>query len=178
MRIPSFLLLFMAESWRQPMNIASAAPLMTDDPILKDPDLVAALELFIGMSPDERKDTIQGLKASVGDDPQRLAEMEELLDKLSALDVEQLENSPGGTHSSIQQMIQDDEVATAKRDARKMLDGTTWEFFWENQEAILESTIASGQLSPEDAALFKTDEGAWKEKLRFIFDDLVGNQEL
>ena len=75
-------------------------------------------------------------------------------------------------------MVQDDEVSNAKQDARKMLDGITWEFFWENQAAILESTIASGQLSAEAAAHFKTDEDAWKTQLRVIWDDLAGQQEL
>lgn len=179
MRILLVLLFMVADLFYQPTIMASAAPIMTDDPLLKDPDLLASLEIFMGMSPAEREEAIRGLMDAVGDDPQKRAEMEDLLKKLPALDAEQLKNSPGGNvHSSIQQMVHDDEIAKAKQDARKMLDGTTWEFFWENQEAILESTIASGQLSAEDAALFKADTRAWKKQLRVIFDDLTGKQEL
>ena len=151
---------------------------MKDDPLLKDPALLASLEIFMGRSPAEREEAVQGLMKAAGDDPTTRAEMADLLEKLSALDAEQLANSPGGAHSSLQQMVQDDEIAKAKRNARRMLDGTTWEAFWENQEAILESTIASGQLSAEDATRFRTDEEAWKNQLRIIFDDLAGKEEL
>ena len=166
MRIHSLLILLVAGVCWQPT--ASADPIMTDDPLLNDPDLLASLEIFMGMSPLEREEAIHGLMEAAGDDPQKRAEMEDLIKKLPALDAEQLTNSPAGIQSNLEQMVQDDEVAKAKQDARKMLDGTTWEFFWENQAAILESTIASGQLMVEAAAHFKTDEDAKKEQLRVI----------
>ena len=43
---------------------------------------------------------------------------------------------------------------------------------------ILAATIASDQLSPEDAAHFKTDEDMWKKKLRIIWEDVASQQEL
>lgn len=149
-----------------------------DHPLLNDPEVLQAMELFMGMSATEREETIRGLMEAVGDDPAKRAEMEFIISKLPAVEREQIKNSPGGrTSSTLKQMVHDDEVAKAKQNARRQLDGTTWETFWENQEAILEATIQGGQLSPEDAARFKTDEKAWEEQLRVIFEDL-GKREL
>ena len=175
MRIYSFLIWLMANLWS--ITIAVADPIMTDDPLLSDPDLLASLEIFMGMSPEEKEGAITGLLNAVGNDPVQRAEMEDLLKKLLKLsNDEQLKASPGGIHSSIQQMIRDDEIAKAKQDAAKMLDGTSWEFFSDNHEAILDSTIASGQLSTEDAARFKKDKKAWKKQLRIIYDDVTSKE--
>lgn len=135
------------------------------DRLVNDLELLNAMELFMGMSADEREDTIQGLLKAVGEDPTKKAEMETLIQMLPQLD----------DTSTLQQMIQDDTMAKAKRTARQQLDGTDWESFWAMQEQILEATLASGQISPKDAARFKTDEEAWKDQLRIIFDDLQQN---
>lgn len=161
----------------------SADPIMDqiileEDHPLNDPDLLQAMEIFMGMSPSEREEAIHGLMDAIGDDPKKHADMEYLIKQLPALDAEHLKTSPAGMHSNLEQMVQDDEVAKAKKDARQILDGTTWEFFWVNQAAILENTIASGQLSPADAARFMTDEDAWKKQLRIIWEDVTSQQEL
>ena len=159
------------------ITTTEAEPIMTDNPLLKDPDLLASLEIFMGMSPEEKDDAITGLLDAVGNDPVQRAEMEDLLKKLLKLsNDEQFKASPGGIHSSIQQMIKDDEIAKAKQDAAKMLDGTSWKDFWSNEAAILDSTIASGQLSAEDAARFKKDKKAWKKQLRIIYDDVTSKE--
>ena len=148
---------------------------MTDDPLLKDPDLLASLEIFLGMSPEEREDTIKDLMESVKTKEQK-KEMKDLLDKLSAMDAEQLQNSPTGVQSSIKQLIRDDEVAKAKQNARQMLNdknlGDSWKFFLDNEEQILAATIQSGQLTPEQIATFRTDKDAWKKQMRVIWEDL------
>jgi len=150
---------------------------MTDDPLLKDPDLLSSLEIFMGMSPKEREETIKDLMSSVKTKEQK-KEMKDLLDKLSAMDVEQLQNSPTGVKSSIKQMIQDDEIAKAKHNARQMLDdknlgdGDSWKFFLDNEAQILEATIQGGQLTTEQIATFKTDKDAWKKQLRVIWEDI------
>ena len=148
---------------------------MTDDPLLKDPDLLASLEIFLGMSPEEREDTVKGLMASVKTKEQK-KEMKDLLDKLSAtMDAEQLQNSPTGVQSSIKQMVQDDEFSKAKQNARQMLDdknGDSWKFFLDNEAQILEATIQGGQLTTEQIATFKTDKDAWKKQLRVIWEDI------
>ena len=169
------------------LQYAAASPLEKDGPILvdeehpllNDPEVLAAMEIFMGMAPEERASTIKGLMDAVGDDPQKRAEMEFIISKLPALDEETLKNSPAGVHSSLKQMIQDDEFAKAQRDARQQLDGVSWEFFVENRAAILDATIQSGRLSAEDAARFKTDDEAWMEQLRVIWEDVAkGEQEL
>ncbi len=73
--------------------------------------------------------------------------MEALLAALPAMEVEQA--SKGTQQSNMKQMVQDEEFAKLRQDARKQLDGTPWEFFVdnENEAAILEATITSGQLS-------------------------------
>ena len=153
----------------------SAESIMTDDPLLKDPDLLASLEIFMGMSPKEREETIKDLMSSVKTKEQK-KEMKDLLDKLSAMDVEQLQNSPTGVTSSIKQMIQDDEIAKAKHNARQMLDDKnlvdSWRFFLDNEAQILEATIQGGQLTTEQIATFKTDKDAWKKQLRVIWEDI------
>lgn len=149
---------------------------MTDDPLLKDPDLLASIEIFMGMSPEEREETIKGLMEAVGDNTQQRAEMEDLLTKLSSMSEEELKNSPTGVHSSIKQMIHDDEIAKAKQNARKMIDDAhladSWKFFLDQEEQILEATIASGKLTKEQITLFKSDKEAWKKQLRVIWEDL------
>jgi len=178
---------FLSPHNNQFISVSAASPL-DDGPILVDeehpllngdPEVLAAMEIFMGMAPEERASTIKGLMEAVGDDPQKRAEMELIISKLPALDEETLKNSPAGVHSSLKQMIQDDEFAKAQRDARQQLGGVSWEFFVENQAAILDATIQSGQLSAEDAARFKTDDEAWMEQLRVIWEDVAkGEQEL
>ena len=151
--------------------ILAAEPIIIEDdhPLLNDPDALQAMEIFMGMSPDEREEAIAALMDAVEDDPEARAEMELLLSQLPALDAEQLKNSPGGTHSSLDQMVQDDEFAKAKEN----LGTTPWDFFVENADALLEATIAGGKISPEEAATFKTDKEAWLKQLRIIWEDVA-----
>ena len=163
----------------QSCRVAYAAePIIIEDdhPILNDPEALQAMEIFMGMSPEEREDTIRGLLESVGDDPKARAEMELIISKLPALDAEQV--AGGKLASDLKQMVQDDQVAKARQNAKKQLDGTSWEFFLENEEAILEATIAGGQLRPEDAVLFKMDKKAWLGQLRVIWEDVAKREEL
>ncbi len=147
-----------------------------DHPLLNDPEALQAMEIFMGMSPEEREDTIRGLLDAVGDDPKARAEMELIISKLPALEAEQV--ADGKLASSLKQMVQDDELAKARQNAKKQMGGVSWEYFLENEEAILEATIAGGQLRPEDAALFKTDKNAWLKQLRIIWEDVAKSDEL
>ncbi|EJK68314.1 hypothetical protein THAOC_10518 [Thalassiosira oceanica] len=155
--------------------IVADEPIIIEDdhPLLNDADALQAMELFMAMSPTEREETIRDLMEAVGDDPEKRADMELLLSKLPAVDAEQLKNSPGGTRSSLKQMVQDDEFAKAREDAKQTLGGTPWDLFVENSDAILEATIASGQISPEQAATFKSDKEAWLKQLRVIWEDVA-----
>eukprot|EP00568_Trieres_chinensis_P006646 CAMPEP_0183293944 /NCGR_PEP_ID=MMETSP0160_2-20130417/2454_1 /TAXON_ID=2839 ORGANISM="Odontella Sinensis, Strain Grunow 1884" /NCGR_SAMPLE_ID=MMETSP0160_2 /ASSEMBLY_ACC=CAM_ASM_000250 /LENGTH=183 /DNA_ID=CAMNT_0025455161 /DNA_START=157 /DNA_END=708 /DNA_ORIENTATION=+ len=147
-----------------------------DHPLLSDPELLGAMEIFMAMSPEEREEAIRALMDAVSDDPVKQKEMEFLISKLPALEEEQIKNGRGG--GSLKKMVQEDEFAKAKRNAQMQLGDTPWEALWENQAAILESVLMSGQLSPEDAARFKTDEEAWKAQLRLIWEDIQPGKEL
>ncbi|KAL3936244.1 MAG: hypothetical protein SGBAC_008402 [Bacillariaceae sp.] len=116
------------------------------------------------MSPEEMEETILELIQMVGnDDPETKAELEVLLNEL----IPQIKSQ-----SNLNQMAQDDELAVATQDALRMLKGSNWDEIWGKQDIILEGVLASGQLSPEDAALYRSDEKAWKEQLKFIWDQL------
>ena len=135
-------------------------------------ELVQAVEIFMRMSETERYETIQGLMGAVGQDPVKRQEMETLLAMLPPL----MENDKDAKPTNMRQLIQEDELQKAKHHAAAHVQD--WESFWALQDDILQATIASGQLTPEQAATFQTDEHAWKEQLRVIYHDLHGNDEL
>lgn len=130
-----------------------------------DQELLDALEIFQGMSPEEMEETIVELLQHIGDDdPDTKAELETLLTEV----LPQLK-----FQSNLKEMTEDDELAAATQDALRLLSGaTSWDDIWEKQDVILEGVIASGQLTPEDVALFKSDENEWKAQLKFIWDEL------
>jgi hypothetical protein len=129
-----------------------------------DKELLDALEIFQGMSPEEMEETIIELMQQVGDDdPETKAELETLLNEL----VPELKSQ-----SNLKQMAEDDEVAAATQDALRLLSGSNWDDLWEKQDVVLEGVLSSGQLTPEDEALFRSDQTAWKEQLRWIWDEL------
>mmetsp|Transcript_19825 Transcript_19825/g.29467 ORF Transcript_19825/g.29467 Transcript_19825/m.29467 type:complete len:169 (-) Transcript_19825:13-519(-) len=136
-------------------------------PLENDAELLNAMEIFMSMSGKEREEAIADLMTLVEDDPEKKAEMETLLKMLPDL----------GDAGDLEEMIREDEIAKAKTEAKRQLDGQSWDDFWSNQEEILHQVLVSGQLSPEDAARFATDEEAWKNQLRIIYDDLF-NQGL
>lgn len=152
-------------------GMAQALPGVENLKELDSEHLLNAMEIFMKMAPNEREETIKGLMASVGDDPAAKAEMEALIQMLPNLDAE----------TNLQQLIEEDEIAKAKREASRQFSQRTWEEVWADQEEILNEVLASGQLRPEDAAVFKTDPEAWKRTLKLMYDDLskpAGKDEL
>jgi hypothetical protein len=149
-----------------PIPAAETAPHKN---LVDDPALLNAMEIFMGMSAQERYETMHGLMEAVGHDPSKRAEMETLIKMLPQMDYD---DDNDASVTSLRQMIHDDEMRKAQHEAQRQVEGQDWESFWAMQADILEATIASGQLTPEQAADFKTDEDAWKAQLRIIFDDL------
>lgn len=127
-----------------------------------DHELLGALEIFAGMSPDEMLETVTQMMSMLGDDPAALAEFQKILELLPMIQ----------TDSNLLQMAKDDEIASATNDALRMIGDSDWQTVWDMEEVILDAVLESGKLSPEDAATFKTDKNAWKEELRFIYDQL------
>jgi hypothetical protein len=144
----------------------SDAQTESGEPIdFEDPALLAAMEIFAGMSPEEMEETMQELVGLLGDDAETLAAMKEVMDEIQNLEA-------SDTQSSLKQMIADDEIAAATQDALKMLHKTDWETIWERKDDILEAVIQSGQIEADDAALFKSDKEAWEKELKFIWSEL------
>jgi hypothetical protein len=134
--------------------------------IADDPDVLAAMEMFAGMSPDEIEETIKELMLIV-DDPEMQANFQEILDYLIPM---MQQESEGG--SNLQQMAEDDEVTAATQEAVRLLGNSDWESLWEKQDVILEAVITSGKITEEAAEVFRTDESMWEEQLRFIWDEM------
>lgn len=130
-----------------------------------DPELLAAMEIFAGMSPEEMEETMNELKEMLGNDPETLAAINEVMEEMKQMDAADIK-------SSLEQMVADDEVAKATQDALKLIHKSSWETIWEKQADILDAVIQSGQISAEDAALFKSDQDKWEMELRFIWNEL------
>uniref|UniRef100_A0A7S1Z6I9 Uncharacterized protein n=1 Tax=Ditylum brightwellii TaxID=49249 RepID=A0A7S1Z6I9_9STRA len=132
---------------------------------LDDPELLAAMEIFLDMSPEEMEDVMKDLTLVLGDDPETLSAMEEVVKELSTMKIFDLE-------STLEGIITDEHVAAATHNALEAIGKAEWTTIWSNQELILEAVIQSGQISPEDAATFKTDEKAWENELKVIWNEL------
>lgn len=143
----------------------------------EDSELLAAVEMFAKMSPKEMRETMKELQALLGDDPETLGAMQEVMNEIENMDA-------SGVKSPLKDMIAEDDVALATQDALEILRKTDWETIWEKRSDILDAVIQSGQISPEDAALFKSDKEAWEKELKFIWGELQkqaktgGNGEL
>ena len=73
--------------------------------LLEDPELLNAMEIFMGMSAQERYETIQGLMEAVGHDPGKRLEMERLIEMLPQME----------DNSDLREMIRQDELLKAKQ---------------------------------------------------------------
>jgi hypothetical protein len=139
---------------------------------LEDPDLLAAIEMFSKMSPQEMEDTMNELKDILGDDPESLEAMQQVMSEitqLSAMDIK----------SSLKDIIADDEIQAATDDALRILQSTdqSWESIWEQRETILEAVLASEKLSPEDAIQFRNNPLEWEAELKHIWEELMKQAE-
>jgi DUF438 domain-containing protein len=132
---------------------------------LDDPELIAAMEIFAGMSPQQMEDTMNELMGIIGDDPEALSAMQDILKELPNM-------KTADVQSSIEQMVADDEVAKATQDGLELLYANEWETIWEKRDLILDAVIQSGEISVEDAATFKSDKTAWEKELKFIWSEL------
>lgn len=154
-------------------NKGSSSP-EAGDLDLDDPELLAAMEIFAAMSPDEMKETMQELVELLGDDPETRSAIQELLNEIPKMEASDV-------RSSLKDMVADDEIAVATQDALKILRKSDWDSIWDKRETILEAVIRSGKISVEDAAKLKSDKAAWEAELKFIWNELqkqAAEQEL
>lgn len=133
-----------------------------------DPELQAAIQMFADMTPQEMMETIEELKDMLGDDPETLKEIEEIMQEIAKMDALDLEQN-------LQEIMDEELVAQAMTDTLELLknaDEHDWQRVLEHKDAILEVVISSGAMSEEEIVLFRNDPEAWEEELMLIWEEL------
>jgi hypothetical protein len=128
------------------------------------------------MSKEEMQETLVELMDILGGDPETLAAIQELQKELETM---QASGEYGFAGEKLEDMVTEDELAAATQDALHMLGGATdWDGIWEMQEVILQGVLESGQLSAENAALYKNYLSEWEKELQFIWTELQNQAQL
>mmetsp|Transcript_28994 Transcript_28994/g.58846 ORF Transcript_28994/g.58846 Transcript_28994/m.58846 type:complete len:143 (+) Transcript_28994:2-430(+) len=127
------------------------------------------MEQFALMSPEEMKEAFADVIDILGDDPDTIAAVKEVMLEMESMDADDVTNS---VRTTLQTVTMDEEIAEATQIALDMISKSEWDVIYDNRGDILDSVIASGKISAEDAALYKSDEGQWEKELRFIWDEL------
>ena len=136
---------------------------------LDDPELVEAMEAFALMSPEEAEEAFAEVIEMLGedkDDPEMLEAIQEVMREMESM------NSGADVKARLSSMTLEEEIAEATEMALEMIATSEWEVIYNKREDILDSVIASGKVSAEDAALYKNDAAAWEEELKYIWDEL------
>ena len=136
---------------------------------LSDPELIEAMEHFAQMSPEEIEEAFAEVIDILGDDPDTIAAVREVMAEMESMDADDVTNS---VKTTMETVTLDDEIAEATQIALDMISKSEWDVIYDKRGDILDSVIASGKISAEDAALYKSDEGEWEKELRFIWDEL------
>ena len=136
-----------------------------DGMILDDPDLLEAMEIFANMSPEEMEDVLKELQMVLGDDPETLEAMREVMEELPAMKAADIQRN-------LKNLVEQDEIAKATADALDLLRKGEWNAIWDRRQEILDAVIASGKIDPEDAARFRSDPSEWEAELKHIWGEL------
>lgn len=147
-------------NWRIP---GAAAQLEGMD--LDDPELLQAMEIFANMSPDEMEDVLKELQMVLGDDPEALEAMREVMEELPAMKAADIQRN-------LKNLVEQDEIAKATADALDLLRKGEWNAIWARRQEILDAVISSGKIDPEDAARFRSDPSEWEAELKHIWGEL------
>lgn len=121
------------------------------------------------MSPEEAKEAFAEVIEMLGedkDDPEMMEAIQEVMREMERM------NSGVDIKDRLSSMTLEEEIAEATEMALEMISTSDWEVIYNKREDILDSVIASGKISAEDAALYKSDAAAWEEELKFIWDEL------
>lgn len=145
----------------------SAAPSQqeSDDVDLDDVELLEAINELAEMGLEERVSMMEELVGMLGDDPETLAAIEDVMNEIQFLKAKDIK-------SKVEDIVSDDVVAAATQDALKLLGRSNWETIWEKQDLILDAVIDSGEINAEDTALYKSEKKAWEKELRTIWNEL------
>mmetsp|Transcript_4140 Transcript_4140/g.7377 ORF Transcript_4140/g.7377 Transcript_4140/m.7377 type:complete len:208 (-) Transcript_4140:39-662(-) len=141
---------------------------LSDEELQKE--LLDVMEQFALMSDGEMEEAFSEVVDMLGDDdPEMLEAVREIK--------EALKSSDGSDESTplMESMTTstDKEIAEATDIALELISKSDdWESIHNKRDGILNSLIATGTVSAEDAALYKSDDGAWEKELRLIWDGL------
>jgi hypothetical protein len=134
---------------------------------LQDSGLIEAMEMFANMSPEEMEETMMELQQMLGDDPETMAAIQQVIEEIPNM-------KTGDVQSSLEIMVAEDELQAATNDALKMLQSSehAWESIWEQRDQLLDAVLATGKIAPMDAARFQADPKEWEAELKHIYQEL------
>lgn len=121
------------------------------------------------MSPEEAQEAFAEVLEMMGedkDDPEMLEAIQEVMREMENM------NTGDDVKYRLSSMTMEEEVAQATEVALEMISTSEWDVIYNKREDILDSVIASGKMSAEDAALYKSDAAAWEKELKYIWDEL------
>ena len=121
------------------------------------------------MSPEEAQEAFAEVLEMMGedkDDPEMLEAIQEVMREMENM------NTGDDVKYRLSSMTMEEEVAQATEVALEMISTSEWDVIYNKREHILDSVIASGKMSAEDAALYKSDAAAWEKELKYIWEEL------
>ena len=127
------------------------------------------MEAFALMSPEEAQEAFAEVLEMMGedkDDPEMLEAIQEVMREMESM------NNGDDVKYRLSSMTMEEEVAQATEVALEMISTSEWDVIYNKREDILDSVIASGKMSAEDAALYKSDAAAWEKELKHIWEEL------
>ena len=127
------------------------------------------MEAFALMSPEEAQEAFAEVLEMMGedkDDPEMLEAIQEVMREMENM------NTGDDVKYRLSSMTMEEEVAQATEVALEMISTSEWDVIYNKREDILDSVIASGKMSAEDAALYKSDAAAWEKELKHIWEEL------
>ena len=130
------------------------------------------MEMFALMSEEERIEAFAEVMEMIGGDD---ADPEDIEALRRVMEAAELMDDADSTSMGYTPM--EDAIADATGIALEMIAGSEWEMIREKSSEILEALIVSGKISSEDAASFRSDEGAWEKELRSVWDELEKQAE-
>lgn len=138
------------------------------DASVEDAELDQAIQMFASMSPEEMQETIAEMTELLGDDPESIETLNEIMLEISKMDATDAADR-------LNELVQEEDVALAMADMTELLqnvDENTWEKILSKKDLILESLITNESLSQEDIDLFKGNPKAWEDELKAIWGEL------
>ncbi len=146
-----------------------------------DPELKAAIQNFADMSPEEMKETILALMEDIdSNDVETLKELDSILEELSKLDAEEIEED-------LYSIMEEEAVAKSMAETMALLQQSgddAWEKIISKKDLILDVVTQSGVMSEDEITLFQNNPSAWEEELKEIWNEMKavaaasGNDEL